>query len=97
MPEYLMAIVRCDCGGGLQREVVRTKRGPRWRHVCEWCGSRWQLQDGVLGPVGHDPSQQLAERDLLAWFRRLPGELQAEVVAHVQALALSDGGTQQTR
>lgn len=84
-----MAVVRCDCGGGLKREVIDTARGPRWRYVCEWCGSRWQFQDSVFGPVGRDATQQLAEQDLLAWFRRLPRELQSEAVSHVQALALS--------
>lgn len=97
MPGYLVAVVRCDCGGGLKREVIDTARGPRWRYVCERCGSRWQLQDGAFGPVGRDPTQQLTEQDLLAWFRRLPRELQSEVVTHVQALALSDKEAQQRR
>jgi hypothetical protein len=92
MPEYFTIWARCDCGGRLEWSVEQTKRGPRWKYTCEFCGCRWGHRDGVFGPLDRDPTRQLAEEELLLWFRRLPEELLPEVVSHVQALAHSSAG-----
>lgn len=99
MSGALLAVVRCDCGGKLQRGTEQTERGLRWVFTCEQCGCRWGHRDGVFAPLDRTaPVQQPgegteelapAESELLAWFRRLPGELRSEVVSHVQTLALS--------
>jgi len=95
MTEFLMAAVRCDCGGRLEWGTEQTERGPRWFFACEWCGTRWRHNDGVFGPIDRDPISNgalaPAERQLLACFRRLSSESRATVVAHVQAMALSAG------
>ena len=98
MPEYLLAVVRCDCGGKLGWATEETERGRRWVHVCEGCGRRWGLRDGIFGPLDRGDSMQRLddgtpeESALLACFRRLPGALRAEVLSHVQALARSTDG-----
>jgi hypothetical protein len=46
----------------------------------------------VFGPLDRDPTRQLAEQELLVWFRRLPEELLSEVVSYVQALAQPSAG-----
>jgi len=108
MPEYLLAAVRCDCGGKLRWRTEATERGQRWVHVCEGCGRRWGLRDGVFGPLeGGDSMQRLAdgtpeESALLVCFRQLPGPLRAEVLSHVRALVRSSdvqpgGGTKDER
>ena len=93
MSGALLAVVRCDCGGRLQRGTEQTGRGLRWTFTCEWCGSRWGHKDGAFGPLDRQPVQHgglaPAESELLACFRRLPEELRSEVVSHVQALSLS--------
>jgi hypothetical protein len=91
MSTFLMAAVRCDCGGKLGW-------GRRWVHVCEGCGRRWGLRDGVFGPLDReDPVRRLGdgtpeESALLVCFRRLPGPLRAELLSQVQALARSTDG-----
>ena len=92
MPEYLVAAVRCDCGGRLECRTEPTERGPRWAHVCERCGVRWGLRDGVFCRRDIDPGQQDAEGELLVWFRRLPEALRSEAVSRMRALALSAEG-----
>ena len=93
----VVAEVRCDCGGALERGTEDTERGPRWYFACQWCGTWWRHQNGVFGPVGREPIRCGAlapeELQLLACFRRLPRETQAGVVSHVQALSLSVRGT----
>ncbi len=92
MAEFLMAVVRCDCGGRLQQGTERTERGPRWTFACERCGCRWGHRDGVFGPLDREPGDGSgglapAESELLAWFRRLPGELRCEALSHVRSLS----------
>jgi hypothetical protein len=96
MPGVLLAVVRCDCGGELQRGTEQAERGLRWTFTCGRCGSRWGHRDGTFRPLDREPLIQggglsSAELELLACFRRLTGELRSEVVSHVQALALSEG------
>lgn len=96
MPDVLLAAVRCDCGGELKRGTEQTERGLRWTFTCRRCGSRWGHRDGTFRPLDREPLIQggglsSAELELLACFRRLPGELRSEVASHVQALALSEG------
>lgn len=93
MSNALLAVVRCDCGGRLQRGTEQTAQGLRWVFACERCGSRWRHRDGVFGPLDRQPARQADESELLAWFRRLPGELRSEAVSRVQALALSASDT----
>lgn len=87
----LLTVARCDCGGRLQRGTEQTGRGLRWVFACELCGCRWGHRDGVFGPLKRDGdgygSRGLApaEAELVAWFRRLPEKLRAEVLSHVQA------------
>ena len=92
MAEFLMAAVRCDCGGRLQQGTERTERGPRWTFTCERCGCRWGHRDGVFGPLDREPGDgsgglATAESELLAWFRRLPGELRTEALSQVLSLS----------
>jgi len=98
MSAALMSIVHCNCGGALHRGTERTERGPRWVFTCRRCGVRWAHRDGVFGPLDRGPTPPPnaeaggvppAESELLAWFRRLPPELRAEVVSHVRSLTLS--------
>ena len=102
MSNALLAVVHCDCGGRLQCGTEQTERGLRWTFTCERCGSRWGHRDGVFGPLDREPVQQPgdgtdglapAELELLAWFRRLPGELRSEALSQVRSLALSAAGT----
>ena len=92
MTEFLMAAVRCDCGGRLEWGTEQTERGPRWTFTCEQCGCRWGHRDGVFGPLDREPGDGSgglapAESELLAWFRRLPGELRTEALSHVRSLS----------
>ena len=92
MPEHLLVAVRCECGGRLRGETEETERGRRWVHVCAGCGRRWGLRDGVFGPLDDEANPQPGggSAEELAWlacFRRLPGELRAAVLSHVEALA----------
>jgi len=56
MATFLMTAVRCDCGGKLGWATEETERGRRWVHVCEGCGRRWGLRDGVFGPLDRGDS-----------------------------------------
>jgi len=98
MSTALLAVVRCHCGGELRWGTERTERGLRWVFTCRRCGVRWAHRDGVFGPLDRGPlpppngeagGLPPAESELLAWFRRLPPELRADVVSHVRSLALS--------
>lgn len=90
----VLTVLRCDCGGELQRGIESTEKGPRWYYACPWCGTWWRPQNGIFGPVDRQPILQgwfsPDELLLLACFRRLPGKVQSEVVSHVRSLA--DGG-----
>ena len=98
MPTFLMAAVRCDCGGKLAWTTEETERGRRWVHVCEGCGCRWGLRDGVFGPLDRGDTMQRQgdgtpeESALLVCFRQLPGTLRAELLSQVQALVRSTDG-----
>lgn len=84
----LLAVVRCDCGGEIQRSDEQTGRGLRWIFRCARCGRRWGQRGGVFGPLDRAPvGGRLApiEVELLAAFRRLPPAVQREVVAGVAA------------
>jgi hypothetical protein len=94
MGEAILAVVRCGCGGRVERWTEQTARGLRWVFVCAGCGVRWGLRDGVFGPLDGEQrgggAGELAEEEteLLGWFRRLPEASRAEVVAQARALAV---------
>lgn len=92
----VLAVVRCDCGGKIESGTEQAERGLRCTFTCQRCGSRWGHRDGVFRPLDRDSvlNGRLApaELQLLACFRRLSKELQAEVVSQVRSLALSVAG-----